>query len=122
MAETHAARARRRESALKGETPFLAGLPYQTIFERVLHELCGSMSTVAMVRYLEGKASYWQIRDWREGRSKPRREVVEWLEGKCRERAARAGAAIAALGRVETGLPYAPNVCAWNARRASMGR
>ena len=122
MAETHAARAERRRNPLRNETPYLVGKPYHTQFEWIVAELCGSTSTAAMVRYLGGRASYWQVRDWREGRSKPRRDVMEWLEAKSLEHEARARALAQACQRVEIGLPYYPNIKAWHARRAAEGR
>ena len=103
---------------LKRETYIFANQSSQSVLETSFTALGVPLSTAAMVRYLDGLASYWQVRDWRRGRSTPSRKALDYLAMKLNERAANYEGLAAVCRRLEPGVSQ-PNILAWNARRRS---
>ena len=118
MAQNAARKAQAAKKPLISEINILASHDAQGIFETAMAELGVPASTKAMVEYLGGLANYWTVRDWRRGRRKPSREVMDVLRSRCLDRMHRFEAIAVACERSELGV-HQPNILAWNARRRS---
>ena len=120
MAEIPQAETPQAKEPSINETPLSRLQATQTLLRR-FEAVTGITGTAALARVLGGRWSYWQVRDWRRGRNQPPREAMERLSALLRERVARYEILAVACGRAELGK-HAPNILAWNARRAALGR
>ena len=72
----------------------------------------------AIGEFLGDRSNYWQIVNWRRGRTRPSREVMDYIAMRLDERAANLEGLAVACRRLVAGV-HQPNILAWNARRRS---
>ena len=108
------------EKPLDGEKPSFAGHG-TNVFRRAVEGLGVGLTPSALVAAFGERFTRWQLIDWARGR-KPSVEVMQYLAGMHRARRNFHDALVVACERAEVSAGRSPNIRAWNARRASMGR
>ena len=103
-----------------GETPFFANHGTNT-FRAAVTGLGVGLTPNALVAAFGERFTRWQLIDWARGR-KPSLEVMQYLAGMHRARRNFHDALVVACERAEISPGRSPNIKAWNARRASLGR
>ena len=87
------------------------------LFETLMQRLGSGTGHADFVRFLDARASYDQIRDWRRGRARIPNWAWESLEAMLTARA-QADLDYARMARKADRQSRASNIGAWNARRA----
>ena len=103
----------------KEDASFLAHQSCIELFDRSLAALGIELTPRSIEKFFAGRANYWQIVNWRRGRTRPKREVWEYLASKHRGVALEHEGLASTCMRMDDVGVHAPNILAWNARRRS---